>query len=419
MTTQSIIISRYDVPDPLALPLPLSAETPVKYVEPKPTFTNEEEHAPRNNPIQFSPLPQTHAETPYFNPSLHIDGQPITTDTSQGCHFFIGDVRQDLLSNQSSAPMAQCTGVQADHKLPPKSKTTKSTRATTGGERRSSSSRGHSCSRSKSKCKTSKKKGRPLNAPKDHIINPHCSSLAEEDTDSSLSIDAVLAESNDLLQAASDAQALGRLVEAQSYLYLAHARLIGLGQVVDRRSEEVENIEGLMNEVDEQVVECEYSPSDVKCEPETLFSPTPDTVTSTSVPVATPSPTAPTNEAAKPQSPSTRLSNQLASSAQDFLYKKTGKGKLHGTDRRIFWNSRKDRKSRNMKKKAETPGSSTQCLDFNDEKRRKKILDESAEAPRKEKEDNIIITPPHIVSSLMILNNAFMDAKALVDSGEI
>eukprot|EP00970_Alexandrium_tamarense_P001926 scaffold258_cov201-Alexandrium_tamarense.AAC.3 len=373
MTTQSIIISRYDVPDPLALPLPLSAETPVKYVEPKPTFTNEEEHAPRNNPIQFSPLPQTHAETPYFNPSLHIDGQPITTDTSQGCHFFIGDVRQDLLSNQSSAPMAQCTGVQAEHKLPPKSKTTKSTRATTGGERRSSSSRGHSCSRSKSKCKTSKKKGRPLNAPKDHIINPHCSSLAEEDTDSSLSIDAVLAESNDLLQAASDAQALGRLVEAQSYLYLAHARLIGLGQVVDRRSEEVENIEGLMNEVDEQVVECEYSPSDVKCEPETLFSPTPDTVTR----------------------------------------------KLHGTDRRIFWNSRKDRKSRNMKKKAETPGSSTQCLDFNDEKRRKKILDESAEAPRKEKEDNIIITPPHIVSSLMILNNAFMDAKALVDSGEI
>lgn len=46
--------------------------------------------------------------------------------------------------------------------------------------------------------------------------------------------DAVLGEAEDLLRAAHDAQALGRLKMASNYLLLLHARLVGLGKKFDR-----------------------------------------------------------------------------------------------------------------------------------------------------------------------------------------
>ena len=46
--------------------------------------------------------------------------------------------------------------------------------------------------------------------------------------------DAVLAEASDLWQAASEAQQLGRLKMASSYLLLLHARLVGLGKRFDK-----------------------------------------------------------------------------------------------------------------------------------------------------------------------------------------
>jgi hypothetical protein len=46
--------------------------------------------------------------------------------------------------------------------------------------------------------------------------------------------DAVLGEAEDLLRAANDAQALGRLKMASNYLLLLHARLVGLGKRFDR-----------------------------------------------------------------------------------------------------------------------------------------------------------------------------------------
>ncbi len=51
---------------------------------------------------------------------------------------------------------------------------------------------------------------------------------------SSSGIDEVLNESDHLLQAAAEAQALGRLRNASTYLLLAHARLVGLGRRFDR-----------------------------------------------------------------------------------------------------------------------------------------------------------------------------------------
>lgn len=47
-------------------------------------------------------------------------------------------------------------------------------------------------------------------------------------------IDEIINESNDLLQAAKEAQCLGRLRSSASYLLLAHARLVGLGRRFDR-----------------------------------------------------------------------------------------------------------------------------------------------------------------------------------------
>ena len=47
-------------------------------------------------------------------------------------------------------------------------------------------------------------------------------------------IDEIINESNDLLQAAREAQSLGRLRASSSYLLLAHARLVGLGRRFDR-----------------------------------------------------------------------------------------------------------------------------------------------------------------------------------------
>jgi hypothetical protein len=47
-------------------------------------------------------------------------------------------------------------------------------------------------------------------------------------------IDEIINESNDLLQAATEAQSLGRLRSSAGYLLLAHARLVGLGRRFDR-----------------------------------------------------------------------------------------------------------------------------------------------------------------------------------------
>lgn len=46
--------------------------------------------------------------------------------------------------------------------------------------------------------------------------------------------DSILAESSDLLQAAAEAQQLGRLKMASAYMLLAHARLVGLGKRFDK-----------------------------------------------------------------------------------------------------------------------------------------------------------------------------------------
>ena len=64
---------------------------------------------------------------------------------------------------------------------------------------------------------------------------PTAATAAATDTANYYSgIDEVLSESDLLLRAAAEAQALGRLRNASTYLLLAHARLVGLGRRFDR-----------------------------------------------------------------------------------------------------------------------------------------------------------------------------------------
>lgn len=58
--------------------------------------------------------------------------------------------------------------------------------------------------------------------------------LKTEPKEGATFIDEVINEANDLLQAAREAQCLGRLRASSSYLLLAHARLVGLGRRFDR-----------------------------------------------------------------------------------------------------------------------------------------------------------------------------------------
>mmetsp|Transcript_23893 Transcript_23893/g.49477 ORF Transcript_23893/g.49477 Transcript_23893/m.49477 type:complete len:875 (+) Transcript_23893:106-2730(+) len=58
--------------------------------------------------------------------------------------------------------------------------------------------------------------------------------LAQDPNVPHSTIDEIINEANDLLQAASEAQSLGRLRMSASYLLLAHARLVGLGRRFDR-----------------------------------------------------------------------------------------------------------------------------------------------------------------------------------------
>lgn len=128
-----------------------------------------------------------------------------------------------------------------------------------------------------------------------------------------LDINEIISESNDLLRAAYEAQSLGRLSGAQSFLYLAHARLVGLGQYIESTSRVKQ---------------------DAVCEEETTLglnncSPDAAQITSTldylKLPVTTPSPNL-SNEVDEQNDSSEQLTDRLAYAAITLLHQRTGKG---------------------------------------------------------------------------------------------
>lgn len=86
-------------------------------------------------------------------------------------------------------------------------------------------------------CTPSAKKKKPYRRTKRPAgYNDKSSITVATDTFSAIPnvYDSILAESSDLLQAAAEAQQLGRLKMASAYMLLAHARLVGLGKRFDK-----------------------------------------------------------------------------------------------------------------------------------------------------------------------------------------
>ena len=117
-------------------------------------------------------------------------------------------------------PAPTMTATTADsRKRPPSASDTPNS---TGGDSSSSKNKPHK-----------KRPYRRTKRPKDYndksTITTTTESVAQQNA-----YDAVLAESQDLWQAAAEAQQLGRLKMASAYMLLLHARLVGLGKRFDR-----------------------------------------------------------------------------------------------------------------------------------------------------------------------------------------
>ncbi|KAL7469422.1 hypothetical protein ACHAXS_011808 [Conticribra weissflogii] len=125
-----------------------------------------------------------------------------------------------------------------------------------------------------------------------------------------LNIDEILSESDDLLRAAYEAQSLGRLSAAQSFLYLAHARLVGLGQYVESLSKVQQ---GTVDEEEGILGKQNTSPDATK-----IIS----TLDYLKLPVTTPSP----NSLNEGDEQKDQLTDRLAYAAITLLHQRTGKG---------------------------------------------------------------------------------------------
>lgn len=123
-------------------------------------------------------------------------------------------------------------------------------------------------------------------------------------------IDEVLDESDDLLRCAYEAQSLGRLSDAQSYLYLAHGRLVGLGRLVEHGNV-LDEENGFLKTADTNQVSCVGRMQTPHAERLSLK------------PKITPSPQIANMAAAQ----ECNLSGYLAQSAQELLYKQRRSGK--------------------------------------------------------------------------------------------
>ena len=128
-------------------------------------------------------------------------------------------------------------------------------------------------------------------------------------------IDEIINESNDLIQAAREAQSLGRLRAASSHLLLAHARLVGLGRRFDRSRCLEDEVVGPqktdtteVNENDDSNVSTQQPPTAVAVAKSIILPPLP--VTHNALPDVT-------------------LMEHLARSGMELHHKRTGRGMQH------------------------------------------------------------------------------------------
>eukprot|EP00804_Cyclotella_cryptica_P019980 CCRYP_007883-RA/>CCRYP_007883-RA protein AED:0.22 eAED:0.22 QI:0/-1/0/1/-1/1/1/0/330 len=247
-------------------------------------------------------------------------------------------------------------------------------------------------------------RARSHNAPRHNVP----AAVEHESVPCSNAIDEVLSESDDLLRCAHEAQALGRLNEAQSYLYLAHARLVGLGRFSEQGyvDDEKEDCVSKKGHADSNEA---ISANNVVGSSSDELKPTLEATTSMLTPHAerlslkamiTPSPMStshlPTIEG------SNNLSGYLAQSALNLLYKQKG------IERKADQSSRRRSRAKSVDsnlKESSMP-------------QREKIGTQSVDKRGKHESDDVNLSPSCVWSaSVMTANDADLDAKVLMQKG--
>mmetsp|Transcript_31951 Transcript_31951/g.67183 ORF Transcript_31951/g.67183 Transcript_31951/m.67183 type:complete len:371 (-) Transcript_31951:206-1318(-) len=239
-------------------------------------------------------------------------------------------------------------------------------------------------------------------------------------------IDEILAESDNLLRAAYEAQSLGRLTAAQSYLYLAHARLVGLGQLSLEHPNDVEydDDDDASATFHGEVCDGEKNRNVGRA------GGTPAGESSPSLPLLLlPAMTIPeanhnNHEIISTTAPhhamkQENISDSLAHSAQELLYKKSGKGMQYNADverkQRTRHLGKEDAKSGLKKNGREKKKGSKQGSSFTAHGEiTSKLLLLGEESMT---EESRVVLP--LVIPRTILNCAHLDAQSLVESGGV
>ncbi|KAL7484923.1 hypothetical protein ACHAW6_015124 [Cyclotella cf. meneghiniana] len=256
-------------------------------------------------------------------------------------------------------------------------------------------------------------RSRPHNAPK------HKANVAEEQraVPCTNAIDEVLSESDDLLQCAFEAQALGRLNEAQSYLYLAHARLVGLGRFIEKENVDEESEDCLSKKGYEDrngafsVTNHDgFSCVEQKSTPDggtTIL--TPHAGTLSLKPKITPSPM---STAHLPMAEgNNNLSGYLAQSAQNLLYKQKGIGNKFAVniERKADQNSRRKSRAKSFDSDVKE--------DSNLQRESIVNLQVAGTRDKRDSDDANLSESGVLSASLMTANHAVLDVRTLMEKG--
>ena len=154
------------------------------------------------------------------------------------------------------------------------------------------------------------------------------------------SFDEILDESNAFLQCAYEAQALGRLNEAHSYLILAHGRLVGLGNFIEQEHDR-KNGGDKLDYITSHEHEIHHLQEQIPDAANSMF--TPHGAPSSLKPKITPSPT---NTSSLNIYESNNLSGNLAQSAQQLLFEQKGIGNRYAADKERKAHNSRQRKAR-------------------------------------------------------------------------
>lgn len=271
-----------------------------------------------------------------------------------------------------------------------------------------------------SRPKGTKTKENPQNLrSRPHNASKHKTNVAEGpgSVHCTNAIDEVLSESDGLLQCAFEAQALGRLNEAQSYLYLAHARLVGLGRFIEKGNVDEENDDclskkgyedrnGAFSVTNQDGFSCVEQKSTLDTGTTIL---TPHAGTLSLRPKITPSPMSTAN--LPMVEGNNNLSGYLAQSAQNLLYKQKGIGNKFAVNI--------ERKAdQNIRRKSRAKSFDSDLKEDSNLQRENIVnLQVVGKRDKRDSDDANLSESGVLSASVMTANHAVLDVRTLMEKG--